>query len=52
MILLITIFALIGESLPFNKLVGILYPYTGYMGVMILVCTLFRQVTKRWGKVN
>lgn len=36
--LIITIFALIGGFLPFDKLVGILYPYTGYMGVLILIC--------------
>lgn len=44
-----TILGLIGGFLPFDKLVGILYPYTGYMGVIILVCVLYRQITKTSG---
>ncbi|WP_131040442.1 hypothetical protein [Clostridioides difficile] len=47
--LIAAILGLIGGFLPFDKLVGILYPYTGYMGVIILVCVLYRQITKTSG---
>ncbi len=51
-VLIITILGLAGGFLPFDKLVGILYPYTGYMGVLILVCALVRQITGKWGDVS
>ncbi len=51
-VLIITILGLVGGFLPFDKLVGILYPYTGYMGVLILVCALVRQITGKWGDVS
>jgi len=51
-VLIVTILGLAGGFLPFDKLVGILYPYTGYMGVLILVCALVRQITGKWGDVS
>ncbi len=41
----IAILACIGGFLPFGKLVNILYPYTGYMGLLILVCMVYKAIT-------
>lgn len=43
----IAILACIGGFLPFGKLVNILYPYTGYMGLLILVCMVYKAITCR-----
>ncbi|MFQ7119072.1 MAG: hypothetical protein ACLRPW_02935, partial [Intestinibacter sp.] len=44
--IVVSILACIGGLLPFDKLVGTLYPYTGYMGILILLCMLYRRITK------
>lgn len=40
----LSIIALFGGQLPFGKLVGTVYPYTGYLGIIVLVCVAVRQV--------
>ncbi|MDR0880467.1 MAG: hypothetical protein LBN09_07180 [Clostridioides sp.] len=50
--LVVTVAGLIGGFLPFEVLVNTLYPYTGYMGILILVCALVRQITGKWGYMN
>ncbi|HGM3507661.1 hypothetical protein KGF42_08770 [Clostridioides sp. ZZV15-6383] len=47
--IVVSILACIGGLLPFDKLVGTLYPYTGYMGILILLCMLYRRITKTEG---
>lgn len=51
-VLVVTVLGLAGGFLPFEKLVGILYPITGYIGILILVCALVRQITGKWGDVS
>lgn len=40
--LVIAVAGLVGGFLPFNKLVGTIYPYTGYIGIAMLVIIAFR----------
>lgn len=40
--LVIAVGGLVGGFLPFNKLVGTIYPYTGYIGIAMLVIIAFR----------
>lgn len=41
---ILAIIALIGGQLPFGKLVGTVYPFTGYLGIVVLICVLVRQI--------
>ncbi len=36
--------ALILSMLPFTTLVGTIYPYTGYIGVILMICVFVKQV--------
>lgn len=43
----LTAAAYMGALLPFGRLVGTIYPYTGYLGLLFLVCLLYRQFVPR-----
>ncbi len=34
----VVLLAFIGGQLPFGTLVGIIYPYTGYLGILLFIC--------------
>lgn len=36
-VLVLGAIAFVGGQLPFGQLVGIVYPYTGYMGILLLI---------------
>lgn len=36
-VLILGVIAFFGGQLPFGELVGIVYPYTGYMGILVLI---------------
>ena len=46
----IVVLAFIGGQLPFGTLVGIIYPYTGYLGILLFICLAVYEVRKRTGK--
>jgi len=39
----LTLIALLGGQLPFGMILGIVYPYTGYIGIVVLTLVAFRQ---------
>ena len=41
-IVVLGVIALVGGQLPFSDLVGIIYPYTGYMGIAFLAIVAVR----------
>lgn len=41
---LVAVFAFLGGLLPFEMLVGKIYPYAGYLGVVLIICILGKQV--------
>ena len=41
--IVLTIAAFIGGMLPFGKLVGTIYPYTGYLGAILIACIFYKQ---------
>lgn len=44
----LTIFALVGgATLPFGQLVGILYPITGYVGIILFIAIGYKQIMNR-----
>lgn len=45
-IIVVSILVCIGGLLLFDKLVGILYLYIGYMGILILLCMFYRRIIK------
>lgn len=46
--LLVSLDAFILGQMPFDKLVGFIYPYTGYLGIVLLMCILrYRIKNKR-----
>lgn len=49
---ILTAFAVVGGSfLPFGQLVGILYPITGYVGIILFLAIAFRQIIGKKEKV-
>ncbi|MDR2946442.1 MAG: hypothetical protein LBV79_06830 [Candidatus Adiutrix sp.] len=44
---ILTVIAYFGAQLPFGKLVGTIYPYTGYLGLVFIACLLYRQFRPR-----
>ncbi|WP_373742502.1 hypothetical protein, partial [Jeotgalibaca porci] len=40
----VSLLSLIGAQLPFGTLVGIVYPFTGYFGIVMLVLFIGREV--------
>ena len=41
------VLAVVLSHMPFTELVSIVYPYTGYMGVVVMACMLGKQVFSR-----
>ena len=44
----LTITAFIGGQFPFAKLVNILYPISGYLGILLFACILIKQIKGKW----
>lgn len=44
-LIILTILAFIGGQLPFGQLVGIVYPYTGYLGIVVLILVIVRTIS-------
>lgn len=47
--------AFIGGQLPFGTLVGIIYPYTGYLGMLLFICLFvynIKQIKSKKSKQN
>ncbi len=51
-VLVVTAVAICFGSLPFGQLVNIIYPYTGYMGLILLVCIVYRTFVKKAPATN
>lgn len=43
----VAVIAFMGGLLPFEKLVGNVYPLTGFLGIVLFVCILTKQISKR-----
>lgn len=43
----ISIAACLCGLFPFEKLVGSIYPYTGFFGILLFICILVKQISKR-----
>lgn len=51
--LLISLDSLILGQLPFDRLVGAIYPYTGYLGMVLLACLAqYRLRRRKWNEAN
>ena len=46
-----TVIVFFGSELPFSTLVNIVYPYTGYLGILIFICIVYVHYFKK-NKVN
>lgn len=46
----VVVLAFIGGQLPFGTLVGIIYPYTGYLGILLFVCLAIYKIRSLMGK--
>ncbi len=46
-VLILTIIALVISQLPFAKLINILYPLSGYLGLLLMVCIFRKQLLER-----
>ena len=44
---LVAILAFFGGLLPFEMLVGKIYPYEGFLGIILFICMLGKQVSKK-----
>lgn len=52
LVVVATIVAFIGGQLPFAKLVNIFYPITGYMGIVLMICILRKEILRRKEKTR
>ncbi|WP_371380450.1 hypothetical protein [Sporomusa aerivorans] len=43
---------LFGQVIPFDVLVNTLYPISGYVGIIFLVCMIVKQLKDKYGKTN
>lgn len=43
----LVIVAFVGGRLPFGTLVGTIYPYTGYLGMLLFLCLAYAQIKKK-----
>jgi uncharacterized membrane protein YkvI len=43
LVLVFTVLAFFGGQLPFGMLIGTVYPYTGYLGILVLVLIAIKQ---------
>ena len=46
----VVLLAFIGGQLPFGTLVGIIYPYTGYLGILLFICLAIYQIRNKSNK--
>lgn len=46
----LTVLGLIGGFLPFDKLVGTIYPYTGYIGIAMMAIMIYKVI--KWKKAG
>lgn len=46
-LVILTVIAFIGGQLPFGQLVGIVYPYTGYLGIVVLIMVIIKTISER-----
>lgn len=44
--IVLTVIALIASRFPFANLVNLIYPFTGYLGVFLLICILVKRLRK------
>lgn len=50
---IITVLGLLGGLLPFDKLVGTIYPYTGYLGIVVILMVCYKVFSlKKNGKTG
>jgi uncharacterized membrane protein YkvI len=42
--IVLTIVAFVGSQFPFSRLVNVLYPITGYLGIIFMICMLVTQI--------
>ena len=47
LIVLVSFLALVGGQLPFGKLVGLVYPFTGYFGLAMIVLFIGKELKER-----
>lgn len=47
LIILVAFLALVGGQLPFGKLVGLVYPFTGYFGIAMIVLFIVKELKER-----
>lgn len=47
LIILVAFLALVGGQLPFGKLVGLVYPFTGYFGIVMIVLFIVKELKER-----
>lgn len=51
--IIITVLGLLGGLLPFDKLVGTIYPYTGYLGIVVILMVCYKVFSlKKSGKTG
>lgn len=46
----VVVLAFIGGQLPFGTLVGIIYPYTGYLGILLFICLAIYVIRNKFVK--
>lgn len=51
-IVMTSLLALIGAQLPFDKLVGMVYPFTGYFGIAMIILFIGKEVMDRKKESN
>ncbi|ETJ16809.1 hypothetical protein Q604_UNBc4C00031G0026 [human gut metagenome] len=44
------VLSLAGGVLPFQELISIVYPYTGYLGIVLFVCVVFKLIKSKKNK--
>ncbi|MEG0919665.1 MAG: hypothetical protein RSE61_07055 [Anaerovoracaceae bacterium] len=47
---IVIILAFVLGQFPFGKLVGIIYPYTGYLGILLFICLAYNQIKSKFKK--
>ncbi|NLW25557.1 MAG: hypothetical protein GXY91_10050 [Clostridia bacterium] len=51
-IVVLSIFAFFGGQLPFGMLIGTVYPYTGYLGIIVLATITIKFLIDRKRRIN
>ena len=49
---IVVLAAFIGGQLPFGTLVGIIYPYTGYLGLLLFICLAVYVIRNKTSKAK